>query len=64
MRMSETQTTAPPVTRDTKKDRVRGQLVDALIALLAEGSDINHDRVAERAGVGRRADADLLAPNA
>ena len=52
--MSQTKSAETPAVRETKKDRVRVQMVDALIALLAEGSEINHDRVAERAGVGRR----------
>lgn len=33
---------------------MRARIIDSLIALLIEGGDINHDRVAERAGVGRR----------
>lgn len=41
--------------REQKKDEVRGKITDALIDLLAEGRmDINHDLIAERAGVGRR----------
>lgn len=36
------------------KEDARSRTIDALIALIAEGSDINHDRVAERAGIGRR----------
>ena len=50
--------TANPVTvgaRETRKDEVRARITDALIALLAEGvADLNHDVIAERAGVGRR----------
>lgn len=48
--------TAPDA--DTRKrhgnDAVRDRIADALIALMVEGSEINHDRVAERAGLGRR----------
>jgi AcrR family transcriptional regulator len=43
-----------PVGRADAKENARSRMVDALIALIAEGSDINHDRVAERAGIGRR----------
>lgn len=46
---------APPRVRDAKKDEVRTRITDALIELLAEGvADLNHDVIAERAGVGRR----------
>jgi AcrR family transcriptional regulator len=38
----------------TKPAAARDRIVDALIALIADGEDVNHDRVAERAGVGRR----------
>lgn len=37
-----------------KKAGARESIVDGLLELLAEGSDINHDLVAERAGLGRR----------
>ncbi|TZG29253.1 TetR/AcrR family transcriptional regulator [Sphingomonas montanisoli] len=37
-----------------RKQAVRQRIVDALLSLLRDGEDINHDRVAERAGVGRR----------
>ncbi len=40
--------------RGRHKEDVRSRILDSLIALLGEGVDINHDRVAERAGVGRR----------
>ncbi len=41
--------------REQKKDDTRTRLVDAVIDLLSEGRmDINHDLIAERAGVGRR----------
>lgn len=40
--------------RARQKQEVRGRIVEALLGLLAEGQEINHDRVAERAGVGRR----------
>lgn len=46
--------TAPPA-RERKKDEARGRIVDALMALIAEGQDaVSHDAVAERAGVSRR----------
>jgi AcrR family transcriptional regulator len=46
---------APPRVRDAKKDEVRARITDALIELLSEGvADLNHDVIAERAGVGRR----------
>ena len=46
---------APPRVRDAKKDEVRTRITDALIELLSEGvADLNHDVIAERAGVGRR----------
>jgi len=37
-----------------RKSAARARIVDALVALLVEDGEINHDRVAERAGVGRR----------
>jgi AcrR family transcriptional regulator len=41
--------------RELKKDETRTRIADALIALLAEGRmDINHDLIAEQAGVARR----------
>lgn len=41
--------------RSRKKEEVRTRIADALIALLAEGvTDLNHDRIAERAGIARR----------
>lgn len=40
--------------RSGRKSAARNAIVDALIAILTEGGEINHDRVAERAGVGRR----------
>jgi AcrR family transcriptional regulator len=42
----------PPAHRG--KADVRDRILNGLLALLADGIDINHDRVAERAGVGRR----------
>jgi len=46
---------APTRARDAKKDEVRARITDALIQLLSEGEvDLNHDVIAERAGVGRR----------
>lgn len=44
----------PPSARSRHKEEVRSRILDSLIALLSEGIDINHDRVAERAGVARR----------
>lgn len=45
----------PAPSRDAKKDEVRGRITDALIELLSEGvADLNHDVIAQRAGVGRR----------
>jgi len=45
----------PPRVRDAKKGEVRTRITDALIELLAEGvADLNHDVIAQRAGVGRR----------
>ena len=53
--MTETLTPIPAGARESKKDEVRARITDALIALLAEGvADLNHDVIAERAGVGRR----------
>jgi AcrR family transcriptional regulator len=44
-----------PTGRAQKKDAVRASIADALIELLAEGaSELNHDRVADRAGIARR----------
>lgn len=43
-----------PSARERHKQDVRARILDSLIALLGEGIDINHDRVAERAGVARR----------
>jgi AcrR family transcriptional regulator len=40
--------------RDERKSAARNAIIDALIAILTEGGEINHDRVAERARVGRR----------
>lgn len=40
--------------RTRHKEDVRTRILDSLIALLGEGVDINHDRVAERTGVARR----------
>jgi AcrR family transcriptional regulator len=40
--------------RERHKEDVRTRILDSLIALLSEGVDINHDRVAERAGIARR----------
>ncbi|RVT93581.1 TetR/AcrR family transcriptional regulator [Sphingomonas crocodyli] len=37
-----------------RKQAARQRIVEALLSLLHDGEDINHDRVAERAGVGRR----------
>lgn len=40
--------------RDRHKADVRARILVALMALLTEGVEINHDRVAERASVARR----------
>lgn len=42
--------------RETKRDAVKLAIEDALLAILAENEEggLNHDRIAERAGVGRR----------
>jgi AcrR family transcriptional regulator len=41
--------------RSTKKEEARERILDAFIALLAEGvADLSHDAVADRAGVARR----------
>ena len=42
--------------RNLKKDAVRDRLLDSFIELMLEGDGaaINHDRIADRAGVGRR----------
>lgn len=46
---------SPPLSaRERHKEDVRTRILDSLIALLSEGVAINHDRVAERAGVARR----------
>jgi len=47
---------APPVgVRDRKKDEVRNRILDAWIGLMVDGrTDLNHDSIAARAGVGRR----------
>lgn len=45
----------PTGARESQKEEMRIRIADALIALLAEGRmDINHDLIAERAGVARR----------
>lgn len=49
---SETQITSSP--RERRKADVRARILVALMALLSEGQEINHDRVAEQAGVARR----------
>lgn len=41
-------------TRAQKKDDVRGRISDAVIALLLEGGEINHDLVSDKVGVARR----------
>ena len=47
-------TTTAPGRRAAAKHQMLTRIVDELIALLAEGGETTHDRVAERAGVGRR----------
>ena len=44
----------PTSARERHKQDVRARILDSLIALLSEGIDINHDRIAERTGVARR----------
>jgi AcrR family transcriptional regulator len=51
--MDDTASASPP-TRERKKDEVRGRIAEAVMALIAEGVELNHDRVAERTGVARR----------
>lgn len=48
--------TSPTVlrARDRNKADVRTRILDSLLDLLADGMDINHDRVALKAGVARR----------
>ncbi|MCE7795110.1 TetR/AcrR family transcriptional regulator [Sphingobium sufflavum] len=43
-----------PMSRDQHKADVRTRIIDSVLVLLADGADVNHDRVAERAGVARR----------
>lgn len=45
---------ALPITRDQHKADIRTRILDNVLALLTDGVDINHDRVAEKAGVARR----------
>lgn len=45
---------APPSSRDQHKADIRTKILDSVLDLLTDGADINHDRVAERAGVARR----------
>ena len=46
---------APPGLRTQKKRKAEERILDAFIALLAEGAaDLSHDAVGARAGVGRR----------
>lgn len=52
---SQTPNSAPKGPRESQKAEMRTRIADALIDLLAEGRmDINHDLIAERAGVARR----------
>lgn len=45
----------PSGARELKKDETRTRIADAVIAVIAEGRmDINHDLIAEQAGVARR----------
>jgi AcrR family transcriptional regulator len=46
----------PPRTiRETRKDEARARILDAFIAMMSEGDAVlNHDMIAERAGVARR----------
>ena len=43
-----------PSPRDRHKADIRARILIGLMALLTDGEEINHDRVAERAGVARR----------
>ncbi len=52
--MSVTDDTAAPSLRHQHKTDIRTRILDSLLDLLTDGVDINHDRVAERAGVARR----------
>lgn len=46
---------AARIPRELKKSRLRDRILDELIALMAAGaSDLSHDVLAERVGVGRR----------
>lgn len=46
---------AAPATRSSRKQQLRERILDAFIALLAEGvADLSHDAVADRVGVARR----------
>src|SRR3569623_1527551 len=46
---------AAPNIRETKKDEVRARILDSFIAMMSEGDVVlNHDSLAERAGVARR----------
>jgi AcrR family transcriptional regulator len=40
--------------RERKKDEARNRIADAVIRLMADGRDINHDVVAETTGISRR----------
>jgi len=40
--------------RERKKDEARNRIADTVIQLMAAGSDINHDVVAETTGISRR----------
>lgn len=45
----------PSGARARKKDALRNRMIDELVALIAEGqTDISHDLIAARVGVGRR----------
>lgn len=45
---------AVPSSRDQHKVDIRTRILDSVLELLTDGADINHDRVADRAGVARR----------
>lgn len=50
-----TQASAPRNTRETRKDEARTRILDTFIAMMGEGDALlNHDTIAERAGIARR----------
>jgi len=46
---------APPAgLRERKKEDARQRIADAVLALVAQGTEVNHDRVADLTGIARR----------